>query len=73
MPRKRFKLSCVASSEGAHVARAHKRYIREEHEKFALTIQVSIPKKYFVKCFGKLIQITEREALMHGKANIIIK
>lgn len=45
MPRKRFKLSCVASSEGAHVARAHKRYIREEHEKFTLTIQVSIPKK----------------------------
>ena len=73
MARKRVKLSCVASSEGAHVDRAHKRYIREEHEKFALTIQVSIPKKYFVKCFGKLIQITEREALMHGKANIIIK
>lgn len=73
MPRKRFKLSCVASSEGVHVARAHKRYIREEHEKFVLTIQVSVPKKYFVKCFGRLIQITEREAMMHGKANIIIK
>ena len=75
MTRKRFKRSIVASSRGAFVAHSHTRYLKECHECFepTLTITVKVPPKYFVRCFGKLIQITEREAMMHNKMNIIIK
>lgn len=74
MPRNRFKLSACGSSRGGYVQRAHERYIKDAHKNFvALNIEIRIPKRYFVRCFGKLIQVTEREALMLGKTNIIIK
>lgn len=75
--RKRFKLSACGSSRGGYVQRAHQRYIKEEHLKNEVTlvnIEIHIPKKYFVKCFGKLIEVTEREAaILKRTTNIIIK
>lgn len=76
MTRKKFKRSSCGSSRGSYVYKSHIAYLKEQHEKnkdFVLTINVRIPEKYFVRCFGKLIQITEREAMMLGKTNIIIR
>lgn len=65
MARKRFSRSAVASSRGNYVRIAHRAWLREEHEKFIkLEFSIEIPQRYFVRCFGKLIQITEREAMM---------
>lgn len=69
--RRKFNRAAIASSDGAYVRNAHRRYLKEEHEKF-LTIEIHVPKRYFVKCFGKLIQVTEREAMMLGRAKIKI-
>ncbi len=66
-------MSACGSSRGGYVVRAHERYMKEAHEKFTLNIEIKIPERYFVRCFGKLIQITEREALMLGKTNVVIR
>lgn len=78
--RRHFKRCAIASSEGNHVRMSHRDYIREWHERnkdyiaeISLSIQLHIERKYYVKCLGKLIQITEREALMLGPELIIIK
>lgn len=75
MKRERFKRSTIASSRGNYVRKAHRQYLREEHEKFIeMSISIKMPTAYFVKCFGKLMQITEREAMMLKRhINIITK
>lgn len=71
MKRPRFNRNAVASSRGAYVHSSHIAYIREWHERnketiAKLTVTIEITPKYYVRCFGKLIQITEREAMMLG-------
>lgn len=73
--RKRFNRAAVASSRGNYVRIAHRAWLEQEHEKFIkLEFSIEIPPRYFVKCFGKLMQITEREAMMLKQhVNIITK
>lgn len=75
MSRKRFKRSAIASSRGDYVRIAHRAWLAEEHEKFVkLEFSIELPPRYFVKCFGKLMEITEREAMMLKRTvNIITK
>lgn len=80
--RQRFNRQCVASSRGAYVFHAHQRAIEEHHNALRVfheenkeniaKILANIPKKYFVKCFGKLIQITEMEAEMLKRSQLVI-
>lgn len=76
MKRDRFNRNAVASSRGAYVYHSHIAYIKEQHEKnrqviAELNITVKVKPKYFVKCFGKIRQITEREAMMLGPQIVI--
>ena len=75
--RSRFKRSACGSSRGGYVYRSHIQYLQECHANIDIEISIKIPvrekKRYYVKCFGKLIEITEREALMRKGLNIIIK
>lgn len=66
--RPRFKRTMCASSRGAYVHKSHIAYIMECHERnkgviAKLSITIEAKPKYFVKCFGKLYQITEEEAM----------
>ena len=71
--RNRFNRMACGSSRGGWIRKVHEQYLREQHNHFIeVNIEVKIPKRYFVKCFGKLIEVTEREALMLGKTNIKI-
>ena len=63
MARERFKLSCIASSRGSYVAKAHESYVRRTKPS-EQTIKRILKPKYYVKCFGRLIQITDMEAAM---------
>ena len=57
------------------MAQSHKAYLQECHDKFQLNISVEvnviIEPKYYVRCFGRLIRVTEREAMM--LCNVVIK
>lgn len=66
MARERFKLSCVASSRGSYVSRAHVRYYsdKQSHEQRMNILAKMLKPRYYVKCFGKLVQITDMEAAM---------
>ena len=63
MARGRFKLSCVASSRGSYVARAHESYVRRTRPSEQAVKRILKP-KYYIKCFGRLMQITDTEAAM---------
>lgn len=67
----RFSRNAVASSRGAYVRQSHIAYIKEQHEKnekiiTELSITIKAKPRYFVKCFDKMYQITEKEAAMLG-------
>lgn len=63
MARERFKLSCCASSRGSYVAKAHIDYIKRTRPSEQVIKRILKP-KYYIKCFGRLIQITDMEAAM---------
>lgn len=70
-PRNRFNRNCIASSRGSYVWKAHIEYIKECHKRNQhiianITINIKVAPKYHAKCFGKMMQITEREAIMLG-------
>lgn len=76
MERKRFKRDAVASSRGNYVRVSHREFIKEQHllnrdaiEK--LTITIKVKPKYYTKCFGVMIEITEAEANKLGKELVI--
>lgn len=77
--RKRFNRACICSSENYEKSKkAHREFLFEKHNKNITEITeivttFKITKRYYVKCFGKLIEVTEREALMLGSELIIIK
>lgn len=75
--RKRFNRNAVASSNGNYVRRAHQRMLKENHDEnqnVLINISLRIPPKYFVKCWGKLIEVTAREAAMLQRTgNVVIK
>lgn len=62
MARQRFSLNACGSSRGGYVARAHKLYMAQRHEQTKLVIKQIMAPRYFVRCWGKLFQITEIEA-----------
>lgn len=65
--RQRFSRNACGSSRGAYVRKAHQEMLKENHDKnknVLINISISIPPKYFVKCWGKLIEVTAREAAM---------
>ena len=76
MARETFSLNCVYSSRGKYVHDAHVRYIKKWHEKNKeMVIKVSatiiVKPKYYVRCFGHLHRITEREAMRLGPTIVI--
>jgi hypothetical protein len=75
--RPRFNRNACASSRGAYVRDSHIAFIKECHERnkeviAELSITIEVKPKYYVRCFGKLIQVTEREAMML-KTQVIIQ
>lgn len=75
--RERFNRNIIASSRGNYVRISHIEYIKSLHNKNIdiikeLSASIKIKPRYFVKCFGHLHQITEREAMMLGDLVIIM-
>lgn len=75
--RQRFNRNAVASSRGSYVRHSHLSYLKEQHEKNAeyiakIEITVKVQPKYYVKCFGKLMQVTEMETKMLGDLVITV-
>lgn len=67
MTRKRFSRNIIASSD-SYKKRSHDNYIKEQHEQnkdiiSEISVSIKVAPKYYIKCFGKLIQITEEEAM----------
>lgn len=78
MPRKRFSRKAIASSRGSYVRRAHLEYLKEMHEQneevlAEISITVSVRHDYYVRCFGKLIKVTEEEAMKLSHQLVIVK
>ena len=76
--RSTFKLSCIYSSRGDYVRKAHIRYIRQWHREnenaiIELSATIEIKPKYYTKCFGRLKKITIEEAEMLGPKLVICK
>lgn len=79
--RDRFSRNCIASSRGSYVRKAHYEYVQQQlaqrgiHASIKEIIEVSITikaQRYYVKCFGKLKQITEHDAMMLESELVII-
>ena len=73
-----FSLNCVYSSRGIYVHKAHIEYIKKWHKDNKKVVEevsatIVIKPKYYAKCFGNLVRITEIQAKMLGKDSIIIK
>ena len=78
MPRKRFNRNTIASSRGSYVRKAHLEYLKEVHERnkevlAEISITVSVKHDYYVRCFGKLIKVTEEEAMKLSQKLVIVK
>lgn len=77
--RKHFNPNRICSSENYRASRkAHQDFIRRQHEENIVEIQeisecISIRKKCYVSCFGKLVEITEVEAAKVSTIKIIKK
>lgn len=79
--RDRFSRSCVASSRGPYVRKSHYLLIQERLEKrgivaslkdiMEVSITISIKPKYYAKCFGKKIYLSESQARTLGPELII--
>ena len=77
MARDRFKLTCIYSSTGIYVHKAHLRYIKQWHKEnesaiVELSDTIEIKPKYYVKCFGVIKEITEEKAKELGPELVII-
>lgn len=80
MSRKRFNPNRLCSSENYGISckihrefiqRFHNEHIAEIHE---ISTQIKVHKKYFVQCFGKLIEVSEVEVKeLEQFAKIIVK
>lgn len=72
MKKARFNRNAVASSRGSYVRKSHFLLIQEELAKrgfeetlediIEVSVSVRVSHKCYIKCFGKLIAITEEEA-----------
>lgn len=78
--RKRFKVSRVCSSDNYKESKKlHKEYIQNFHNTHIIEIEsisssIVIKPKYYISCFGKLMEITEVEAIrLKESVKIIIK
>lgn len=70
--RNRFSRSCVASSRGPYVRKSHYLSIQERlaergtmadlKDIMEVSITISIKPKYYTKCFGKIIHLSESQA-----------
>nr|DAJ81329.1 MAG TPA: hypothetical protein [Caudoviricetes sp.] len=77
--RKRFNSNRICSSENYEASqRAHREFINRFHEENLVEIQrvtecISVKQHFYVNCFGKLIEITEVEALRIEQSVKIIR
>lgn len=78
--RKRFNPNRICSSENYEASqRTHRDFINRFHEENFTEIQmitkhVSVKQHFYVNCFGKLIEITEVEAIrIKQSVTVIIK
>lgn len=77
--RKRFKPDRICSSDNYLLSRQiYRNYIRRWHaehsdEILVITQSISIRQKYYVKCFGKLIEISEDDAICLETCMTIIR
>ena len=72
MKKARFNRNAVASSRGSYVRKSHFLLMQEELAKrgfeetlediIEVSVSVRVRHKCYIKCFGKLIAITEEEA-----------
>lgn len=72
MSRSKFNRNAVASSRGSYVRKSHFLLIQEELAKrgfeetlediIEVSVSIRVRHKCYIKCFGKLIAITEEEA-----------
>lgn len=76
MSRPRFKEARIASSDHYEWSlRYHRKYLLREHFKnieIFSSITVTVKKRAFVKCFGKLVPITDEQAREFSKDMNII-
>lgn len=65
--RKRFNPNTICSSSNYEQSKkVHKRFIARVHEEnieVISTIKVTTRNRYYVRCFGKLVEITKEEAV----------
>lgn len=76
--RDRFSRRACGSSRGNYVRISHEAYIKEQHAKnkeivAQISLTIEIKPKYYAKCFGHLIRVTEVQAKMLGEDSIVIK
>lgn len=76
--RKHFNPNRLCSSEGYETSRkVHREFIRRQHEENVSEIKEIIEsttvQHCYVKCFGKLVEITETEALRIEQSIKIIR
>lgn len=76
--RERFSRRICASSRGSYVGKSHRAYIKEQHEKnksvvTEISLTIKVKPRYYAKCFGALVRVTEVQAQMLGKDSIVIK
>lgn len=77
--RRRFKQCRICSSENYILSRQiHRRYIREWHANHSEEIRIIserivVRQRYYVMCFGNLVEITETEAIRMQSCMTIIR
>ncbi len=77
--RRRFKQCRICSSESYILSRQiHRRYIREWHANHSEEIRIIserivVKQRYYVMCFGNLVEITETEAIRMQSCMTIIR
>lgn len=72
--RDRFSRAATGSSRGFYVYISHILWLEENHKEVEkMYRKASRKKRYFVKVFGRLVEVTEREALMLGRNRVIVK
>nr|DAF63813.1 MAG TPA: hypothetical protein [Podoviridae sp. ctz6O13] len=77
--RQRFSAARVCSSENYTQSRkVHKAYLDRRHEENAclvaeITATIVVKPRYFTKCFGRLMEITEAEAMRLDISMVITK
>lgn len=76
MKRKKFKRNILCSSENYEESRQSRpKFIRENHIKnieFIEEIMESLPKRAYIRVFGKLVPIEEKEIIKYKQTYTII-